>query len=115
MARGDRSAVALLMATSALFGAALYFSTPARADGWLTEDEQVFVEMYGEGAVCATITEYRSMGGVLGVAEAIADEGFAPDAAVDIINASVEVYCPQHWPLLEAIARAARAADGTVA
>jgi hypothetical protein len=87
----------------------------ARADGFLNEDEKVFVELYGEPAVCATLTEYRSLSGVMGVAEVIVDRGFTPDAAVDIINASVEVYCPQHWPLLEAIARAARAADRTVA
>lgn len=87
----------------------------SRADGFLDEDEQVFVELYGEDAVCPTITEYRSMAGVMGVAEVIVDRGFTPDAAVDIINASVEVYCPQHWPLLQAIGRAARAQNDTIA
>ncbi|WP_313673309.1 hypothetical protein [Mycolicibacterium sp.] len=115
MARGDRSAVALLMATSALLGAAVYFSSPARADGWLSDDEAVFVELYGEGAVCKTITEFRSAAGVLAVAEAITEQGFTPDAAVDVVNASVELYCPQHWSLLQAIGRAARAANGPVA
>ena len=115
MARGDRSAVALLMATSALFGAALYFSTPAKGDGWLTDDEAVFTELYGEGAVCKTITEFRSASGVLAVAEVIVEQGFTPDAAVDVINASVELYCPEHWSLLVAIGRAARAQNGPVA
>ena len=87
----------------------------ARADGFLDEDEQVFVELYGADAVCPTITEYRSLAGVMGVAEVIVDRGFAPDAAVDIINASVQAYCPQHWPLLQAVGKAARAANGTVA
>jgi hypothetical protein len=115
MARGDRSAVALLMGCSALLGAAVYFSSPARADGYLTDDEAVFTELYGEGAVCKTITEYRSMSGVLAVAEVIVEQGFTPDAAVDIVNASVEVYCPEHWSLLVAIGKAARAANGTTA
>ncbi len=108
MSRGDRSAVALLMATSAFFGAALYFASPARADGMLSTDEQVYVEMYG-GAVCSTLDEYPSYGGVLGIAEVITDDGFAPDDAVDIVNESVLNYCDQHWPLLQAIGRAARA------
>ena len=115
MARGDRSAVALLMACSAFLGAALYFASPARADGYLDEDEQVFVELYGADAVCTTITEYRSLAGITGIAEVIVEEGFTPDGAVDIINASVEVFCPQHWPLLVAIGKAARAANGTTA
>lgn len=114
MARGDRSAVALLMATSALFGAALYFSTPARADGFLSPDEEVFVSLYGEGAVCRTITEYRTPG-VLGALEVIIGEGFSPDDAVDIVNSSVESFCPEHWALLQAIGKAARDANGTTA
>ena len=87
----------------------------ARADGFLDEDEQVFVELYGEPAVCATLTEYRSLSGVMGVTEAIIDEGFPPDGAVDILNASVQAFCPQHWPLLQAIGRAARAQNDTIA
>ena len=115
MARGDRSAVALLLACSAFLGGAMYFASPARADGYLDEDEQVFVELYGADAICTTITQYRSMGGVLGVAEVIQEEGFSADSAVDILNASVETYCPQHWSLLVAIGKAARAANGTTA
>ena len=96
------------MATSALLGAAVYFSTPARADGYLTDTEQVYVEMYGEGAVCTTIDEYHSAGGVLGVAQAITKDGFSAGDAVDIINASVSVYCPRNWPLIVAIGKVAR-------
>ena len=114
MARGDRSAVALLLACSAFLGGAVYFASPARADGYLDEDEQVFVELYGEGAVCRTITEYRTPG-VLGALEVIVDEGFTPEDAVDIVNASVATFCPENWPLLTAIGRAARAANGTSA
>jgi hypothetical protein len=110
MARGDRSAVALLMATSAFFGAALYFSSPAKADGYLDDDEMVYAEMYGP-AVCSTLDDYRSMAGVMGIAEAIVEDGFAPDGAVDVINASVQAYCPEHWSLLQAIGKASRAGD----
>lgn len=87
----------------------------ARADGFLDDDEQVFVELYGADAVCRTITEYRSMAGVIGVADVIVERGFTPDSAVDIVNASVQAYCPQHWPLLKAIGKAARAENGSFA
>lgn len=108
MRRQDRGPVALLMGCSAMLGAAVYFASPARADGMLSTDEQVYVEMYG-GAVCSTLDEYPSYGGVLGIAEAITEDGFALDDAVDIVNSSVSTYCDEHWPLLQAIGRAARA------
>ena len=114
MARGDRSAVALLMACSAFLGGALYFASPAKADGYLSPDEEVFVSLYGEAAVCRTISEYRTPG-VLGALEVIVDQGFTPEDAVDIVNASVESFCPENWSLLVAIGKAARAANGTTA
>lgn len=111
MARGDRSAVALLMATSAMLGAALYFASPARADGTLDAEEDAFVQLYGEGAICSTLDDYPSVGGVIGIAQAIVEKGYEPDSAVDIINASVWLYCDQYWPLLEAVGKAARASQ----
>ena len=108
MTRADRGAVAMLMATSALFGAALYFSTPARADGYLSETEQVYVELYGDAAVCTTIDAFHSASGVLGIAEAITEDGFSASDAIDIINASVSTYCPRNWPLIVAIGKVAR-------
>lgn len=110
MARGDRSAVALLMATSGFLGAAMYFASPARADGYLDDDEMVYVEMYG-GAVCSTLDDYRSLAGVTGIAQAIVEDGFAHDSAVDVINASVQGYCPEHWSLLQAVGKASRAGE----
>ena len=115
MKRADRGPVALLMATSAFFGAALYFSSPARADGVLDADEEAYIQLYGEGAVCTTIAEYPSPSGVLGVMQAIIEDGYAPDSAVDIVNGSVYAYCDQYWPILQAIGRAARAGSGATA
>ena len=71
MTRGDRAAVAWLMFASLLFGACFYFASPARADGNLDPDEQVFVDLYGADAVCPTIDDYPSRPGVQGVAAAI--------------------------------------------
>jgi hypothetical protein len=108
MNREDRGPVALLMACSALLGAAVYLSAPAHADGFLDDDEAAYVDLFGRRAVCPTLDEYHSGGGVLGVAEAITRDGFTPDNAIDIVNASVWLYCPRNWPLLVAVGNAAR-------
>jgi hypothetical protein len=41
--------------------------------------------------------------------EAIVEDGYPLDSAVDIVNASVYLYCDQYMPILQAIGRAARA------
>ena len=51
----------------------------------------------------------------MGVTAGIVKDGFSEDDAVDIINASVDTYCPRNWPLLQAIGRAARAETGATA
>jgi hypothetical protein len=107
--RADRGPVALLMATSALLGAAMYFASPARADGVLDADEEAYIQLYGEHAICSTVSEFPSPSGVLGVMEAIVEDGYPLDSAVDIVNASVYLYCDQYMPILQAIGRAARA------
>ena len=101
-----------IIAGSFLTAGTVLASAPAKADGILDADEQVFVELYGEKAVCHTISAFNSVAGVIGVADAIVEQGFTYDSAVDIINASVETYCDEYWPLLQAIGRAARAANG---
>lgn len=77
----------------------------AAADGVLSDDELVYVELFGGTAVCPVITEYYGLSGVMGVHEAIMDAGFSADDAIDIINASVHEYCPDNWPLLVAIGK----------
>ena len=81
----------------------------AKADGVLSAVEVAYVNAYGPIAVCPTLDNHPSTSGVLGIAEAITDDGFGADDAIDIINASVYEYCPRHWPLLVAIGQAARA------
>jgi len=115
MARGDRAAVAWLMAASAMLGAATYFASPARADGTVDEDEAVFVEVYGQGAICTTLDDYPTAAGVVGISNAIVEQGYTRDSSVDILNASVMLYCDQHWPLLVAVGKAARAGSGASA
>ena len=101
-------AYALGIITGSFLTAGLTFGIgTAKADGILSDNEEVFVELNGK-IVCRVIDQYHSMAGVMGVAEAITEQGFAQDSAVDIINASVQAYCPRNWSLLVAIGKAAR-------
>jgi hypothetical protein len=113
MNREDRGPVALLMATSALLGAALYFSAPASADGYLDDSEADYVDTYGDGAICPFI-DLHDADGVVAAVETIVDDGFAVTDAIDVVNASVWLHCPRNWPLLVAMGNAARS-EGTVA
>lgn len=99
-----------MVAGSFLTAGAVMLASPARADGWLDDDELVFVELHGQ-SICSVIDTYHSLSGVTDVAEAIVDEGFSPDSAVDIVNASVQGFCMRNWPLLQAVGRAYRSAN----
>jgi len=111
MARGDRAAVALLMGCSALIGAAVYYSAPAAADGYLDSDEERYVYRWGRD-ICNYIAGEPTLGGLMDVSEIIVGDGYRPDDAVDIMNASVVTECPQYWPLLVAVGRVARGETG---
>lgn len=79
----------------------------AKADGVLSNAEKAYVQAY-HNAICWTLDDYPSVGGVMGIASVIIDDGFSGDDAADIVNASVAGWCPRHWPLLVAIGEAAR-------
>ena len=105
--RGDRAAVTLLMAASLFIGAVFYFASPARADdGTLTDAEAAYVANYGPAVVCDTLTEVPSISGVIGLETYLTNGAhFTPQAAEDITDTSVVLFCPQHRPLLRAYAK----------
>lgn len=84
----------------------------AHADGNIDATEAAYITKYGPTAVCPVIDEYPTTSGVMGVLQGVMHDGFAADSAVDIVNASVHEYCPDHWALLVSIGKAAREADG---
>ena len=100
----------LATAITAAAAAAVVLAPAAHADGDLSPSEDAYVAAYGRDAVCPVIDTYHSTAGVIGVKMAIIKDGYTADDAVDIINASVALYCPRNWPLLVAIGKAARAA-----
>ena len=96
-----------------ILGFAVYYSVPAHADG-LDRFEADYVASYGT-AVCEVLDEYPNANGVIGIGRGIISDGFNEQQAADIINAAVYLDCPRHFPLLQAIGNAARAAQGQVA
>lgn len=106
----SRLCVALIMTGMLL--PSLLFGPEARADGVVSDAEFAYIQTYGASAVCPTLDRFPSEAGVMGIASGIMDDGFAPDSAVDIINASVSNFCPKYWPLLQAIGAQARAEHG---
>ena len=102
-------AFALGIITGGFLTAGVVFAAgPAKADGTLDKTETDYVFTYGSGAICPVIDEYHTPAGVMGVVKGIMHDGFTADSAVDIVNASVDLYCPRNWPLLVAIGKAAR-------
>lgn len=89
--------------------------TIARADGILNATESSYVGSYGVPIVCASITATPTPATVIAVVEAVMGDGFTPDNAVDIVNASVALYCDEHWPLLQRVGELARGERGMVA
>ncbi len=87
---------------------ALVSAAPASADGQLNSVETAYVNTYGQ-AICEVLDQYPSEEGVKGLGDVImGEDGFAPDSAADIVNASVLAFCPRHWGLLVALGTAAR-------
>lgn len=95
--------ITLFCAAAAMFGIGV-----ARADGILNATESQYVARYGESVVCASIVGTPTPAMVLTVVQAVMQDGFAPDSAVDVTNASVALYCPSEWPLLQKVGRMAR-------
>ncbi|MEW2483607.1 hypothetical protein AB0876_28875 [Mycobacterium sp. NPDC049093] len=80
----------------------------AKADGYLTPGETLYVNDYG-WIICDTIATYPTTGGVYGVVQGVANTGhFALDDAVDVVNATVSSQCSQWWPLLQLAGQQAR-------
>ena len=105
-------AFALGVVAGGFLTAGIVAAAPADADGYLDDMEADYVTTYGDGTICPIIDRHRT-DGVMGAAQGIQADGFAADAAVDIINASVWLHCPRNWPLLVAIGNAIRSESTT--
>ena len=78
-----------------------FFNIPAAQADSLSAKEYSFVTEYGASVICPAVAKYPSIGGVIGVVKGVMDQGVTPKEAVDITNASVAMYCPERWALLQ--------------
>lgn len=96
------------LAIAAAILSGLITAPHAKADGYLSPGEALYVADYGS-IVCQTIAKHPSTAGVYGVVQGVATTGhFALDDAVDVVNASVQSQCDQWWPLLQVAGAQAR-------
>jgi len=101
MTREKIAAIAWLMLASLLIGASI--GTAARAGAEPDRDILHYVADTAT-AVCDTLDDYPSQGGLTGIATAIMeDTGFSPYDTGRIIALAVTVECPRHIPLLQRI------------
>lgn len=106
----DAFGVALLMAFMAAMGVILMLlSTPtAKAD--VDHVAFAYAAVYGD-AVCSTLDQWPSFDGIVGIGEAIVDDGLTTAQAGEVIAVSVMEICPRHSGLMDRfIARYAPAA-----
>lgn len=90
---------AWLVAAWAIPMAGLVTIPPAHADT-LTTAESAYVQQYG-AAVCQALDKYHTISGVVGVVKGVVNSGFTAEQAVDVVNASVALYCDRNWALLQ--------------
>lgn len=92
-------AYALGVITGSMVTAGLtMFAAPAHADV-----SDVVIASYSI-PVCATLDRFPSLNGVIGVAAAIAEDGYTYSEAGDIILGAVLNVCPEFIPLLQRFA-----------
>lgn len=59
-------------------------------------------------AVCMTLTDFPTIKGAIGIAEAIVEDGLTVHQAGQVLYLSVTEMCPEHTPILRAIANQGR-------
>lgn len=103
----DAAAVTLLMALMGLLGCALLIlSTPKAAAAPADDFDPVSVAYAAHyaGAVCATLMDFPSINGVMGIMSAIEDDGLTTDQAAEAVTLSVADSCPRYLPVLQRFA-----------
>jgi len=95
----DGLAVALLMALMAALGTVVYAAS-AKADT-NPDPQAVSWAAHNEGAVCATIADYPSTNGLLGIMEAAAEQGLTAPQAGEAVAMSIYDGCPRYSYIID--------------
>lgn len=92
----------------------LWGTAYARADGTASLLEQQYAKEYAN-TICAYLDDpaNRDDLSIIAIVPFLMDKtGLKPDSAVDIMNYSVQEYCPRNWQLLVELGNRARAQQG---
>ena len=95
----DALAVLLLMALMACLGVVVYAAS-AHADT-NPDPQAVSWAAHNEGAVCATIADYPSTSGLMGIMEAAASQGLTASQAGEAVAIAVYDGCPRYSYILD--------------
>ena len=92
-------AFALGIITGAFITAGTVAAIPARAD----TDSVVFayVATFG-GIVCSTLDQYATFDGIIGIGQALAEDGLTGHQAGQVVAVSAIEICPRHLALVRA-------------
>jgi hypothetical protein len=92
---------ALGIVTGGFLTAGIVAAVPAKADP--SGASVAYAAVYGQ-AVCSTLDDYPNYSGIVGIAQAIVDDGLSYRQAGEVIAVSVIELCPRHLGLIKSFA-----------
>ena len=98
--RMDAVAVALLMALAAAFGVILMLLSAPQAKADSDSEAYAYAAHYA-GAVCAVLDDYPTVNGMLGIMQAITEDGLSAYQAGQVVGISIAEVCPHYQYLAE--------------
>lgn len=98
--RMDRIAVILLMMLMAAIGCLTLLAFAPNANADIDSEAYAYAAHYA-GAVCTTLDDYPSTAGMLGIMQAIVEDGLTYYQAGQAVALSVTESCPRHAYLLD--------------
>ncbi len=72
----------------------------AKADPYQPDQVAINYTLRNGDAVCDVMDEYPSVAGVMGIVEAIVEDGLTPVQAGQVVGMSVTAICPRHTTLM---------------
>lgn len=92
-------ALGIITGAALTAGTALLATPTANADTDVDRVTAAYADTFGP-AVCATLDEYPTLGGILGVAQAIVEDGLSAYQAGQVLYLAADRDCPHHLPML---------------
>lgn len=101
--RLDALAVGLLMLVMALIGMLMLIAFTPTVKAAPQDDAYSFAAVYGP-VVCQVLDDFPSVSGIVGIGQALGEQGWSGTDVGRIIAYSAAEFCPRHMPLLRRFA-----------